>query len=134
MLDYVADELAATTGWRRVLEAYASLAPAPRSARTRALPTTGDVPESPEALGFVPRLSKVEGVDPEQLSSLHGKLIALGLLTFEVSGKSGMQYQVSPLGRRTLDRGIDDRSVDDGLSTPVDEKSDDAESAELEAA
>jgi|HubBroStandDraft_2_1064218.scaffolds.fasta_scaffold06278_4 hypothetical protein len=134
MLDYVADELAATTGWRRVLEAYASLAPAPRSARTSALPTTGDVPESPETLGFVPRLSKVEGVDPEQLSSLHGKLIALGLLTFEVSGKSGMQYQVSPLGRRTLDRGIDDRSVDDRLSTPVDEKSDDAESAELEAA
>jgi hypothetical protein len=134
MLDYVADELAATTGWRRVLEAYASLTPAPRSARTSALPTTGDVPESPETLGFVPRLSKVEGVDPEQLSSLHGKLIALGLLTFEVSGKSGMQYQVSPLGRRTLDRGIDDRSVDDGLSTPVDEKSDDAESAELEAA
>jgi hypothetical protein len=134
MLDYVADELAATTGWRRVLEAYASLAPAPRSARTSALPTTGDVPESPETLGFVPRLSRVDGVDPQQLSSLHGKLIALGLLTFEVSGKSGMQYQVSPLGRRTLDRGIEDRSVDDGPSTTGDEPSEDAESAELEAA
>ncbi len=76
----------------------------------------------------------MEGVDPEQLSSLHGKLIALGLLSFEVSGKSGMQYQVSPLGRRTLDRGIEDRSVDDGPSAPADEPSDDAESAELEAA
>ncbi len=76
----------------------------------------------------------MEGVDPEQLSSLHGKLIALGLLSFDVSGKSGMQYQVSPLGRRTLDRGIDDGSVDDGPSMPADEPSDDAEGAEREAA
>jgi hypothetical protein len=134
MLDFVAEELAATTGWRRVLEAYASLAPTPRPARNSALPATGDAPEIPETLGFVPRLSRVEGVDPEQLSSLHGKLIALGLLSFEVSGKSGMQYQVSPLGRRTLDRGIEDRSLDDGTSTPADEPSDDADNAELEAA
>ena len=134
MLDYVADELAATTGWRRVLEAYVSLAPAPRPARNNALPTTGEAPESPETLGFVPRLAQVDGVDPQQLSSLHGKLIALGLLSFEVSGKSGMQYQVSPLGRRTLDRGIEDRSVDDGPSTTGDEPSEDAESADLEAA
>ncbi len=131
MLDYVAEELAATTGWRRVLEAYASLTPAPaarRAANERGAAAT-------ETLGFVPRLSKVEGVDPEQLSSLHGKLIALGLLTFEVSGKSGMQYQLSPLGYRTLgqraagrrsaDRDVEEQSIDEATA----DEADDSESA-----
>ncbi len=134
MLDFVAEELAATTGWRRVLEAYARLAPPARPARKEPLPTTDDVPEGPETLGFVPRLSQVEGVEPGQLSALHGKLIALGLLSFEVSGKAGMQYQVSPLGRRTLDRGIEDPAVDDAPAPPADEPSDESERAELEAA
>jgi hypothetical protein len=105
MLDYVADELSApaTIGWRRVLEAYASVVvPAPPAGR----PVVDDPSEPCEALGWVPRVSRLDGVETEQLSALHGKLIALGLLTFEVSGKSGVHYQVTPLGRRTLVRGV----------------------------
>jgi hypothetical protein len=101
MLNYVAEELSAAAGWRRVLEAYASLATTPA-----VRPPAGDTPEALESVGWVPRLSRLDGVEPERLSELHGKLIALGLLSFEVSGKSGMQYQVSPLGRRTLDCGL----------------------------
>jgi hypothetical protein len=109
MLDYVAEELSATAGWRRVLEAYASVS-APSGVRAVA----GEPGEAAELIVWVPRLSRLDGVEPERLSALHGKLIALGLLSFEVSGKSGMQYQLSPLGRRTLARGvgIEDESSD----------------------
>ena len=101
MLDYVAEELSVAAGWRRVLEAYASLA-ATAGAGTGASETG----EAAGSLEWVPRLSRLDGIEPERLSALHGKLIALGLLSFEVSGKSGMQYQLSPLGRRTLARGV----------------------------
>jgi hypothetical protein len=102
MLDYVAEELSDATGWRRLLEAYAALGAA-ASARTgsRAAANSPEVIESP---GWVARVSRVDGVEPERLSDLHGKLIATGLLSFEVAGKSGIQYQLSPLGRRALDR------------------------------
>ena len=126
MLDHVAEELSATAGWRRVLETYATLAAgavaAPQS-------ESSDATESP---GWVPRLSQLDGVEPERLSSLHGKLIALGLLSFEISGKLGMRYQLSPLGRRTLGR-VDEFEVpssDESADLPTD----DSENADLEAA
>jgi hypothetical protein len=126
MLDHVAEELSATVGWRRVLEAYAALA-------ATAVPSSdcesSDASESP---GWVPRLSRLDGVEPERLSALHGKLIALGLLSFEISGKLGMQYQLSPLGRRTLERvgEFEEQSSDQSAAVPVD----DSEDAELELA
>lgn len=47
----------------------------------------------------------VEACEGEELSRLHGKLIALGLLDFEVSTKgTGVRYQVSTLGRTSLMR------------------------------
>jgi hypothetical protein len=117
MLDDVAEQLAATTGWRRVLEAYASL-----SASSAVRQSIEGRPEVQESLGWVPRISRLDGVDAERLSALHGRLIALGLLSFEVSGKAGMQYQLSPLGRRTLTRvGVDELSAS---ITPVDESED----------
>jgi hypothetical protein len=124
MLDYLAEELSTAVGWRRVLEAYASLS----ANRAVASPAEGAV--AAETIGWVPRLSRLDGVEPEQLSSLHGKLIALGLLTFEVSGKLGMQYQLSPAGKRALGRGIgvEEEATDEAVSVPADEDS------ELEAA
>jgi hypothetical protein len=115
MLDFVAEELSATAGWRRVLEAYAAVS---TSVSAKTADQARDVPQSQ---GWVPRLSRLEGVEPELLAGLHGKLIALGLLSFEVSGKTGMQYQLSPLGRRTLDRGLgtDEASADDAASPPA---------------
>jgi hypothetical protein len=130
MLDYVAEELSAAPGWRHVLEAYASLttAPAVKAAAS-------ETPAATEGAGWASRLRRLDGIEPEQLSSLHGKLIALGLLSFEVSGKAGMQYQLSPLGYRTLgqhapgrrsvDREVEEPSIDE---TTADE-GDDSESA-----
>jgi hypothetical protein len=109
MLDYLAEELSETAGWRRVLEAYATLSTA------TAVPTAAiDPAAEPHSAGWVSRLSRLDGVEPERLSALHGKLIALGLLSFEVTGKSGVQYQLSPLGRRALGRGVgvDDQNVE----------------------
>ena len=55
---------------------------------------------------WLPRAPGIAGVDPAHLSALHGKLIALGFLKFEISGKTGMQYQLTPIGRQTLEHGL----------------------------
>jgi hypothetical protein len=133
MLDYVVEELSATPGWRRVLEAYAS---ASLTAAPAAAPSS-DAPAASEGLGWVSRVARLDGIEPERLSSVHGKLIALGLLSFEVSGKTGMQYQLSPLGhrtlgnrtpgRRTLDQDVEEQSIDETTAL----EADDSESSDI---
>jgi hypothetical protein len=138
MLDYVAEELSATPGWRRVLEAYAS---ASLTAVSAAAPAS-DAPAAPEGVGWVSRLARLDGIEPERLSSVHGKLIALGLLSFEVSGKTGMQYQLSLLGHRTLGQrapghhapgrrmqggGLEEQSIDETTAL----EADDSESSDI---
>jgi hypothetical protein len=93
MLDFVAEELGHSDEWRRLLEAYNS-------------PLDPQI--SPDENGELwrPRVSRVDGVEPSQLSRLHGTLIALGCLKFELSGKVGVQYQLTTLGRQTLERGL----------------------------
>jgi hypothetical protein len=115
MLDYVAQELSAASGWRRLLEAYALLSAPSGRAGVR---TSPDPAQATESHGWVPRVTQVDGVEAEQLSVLHGKLIAMGLLSFEVTGKFGIQYQLSPLGRRTLERGsgVEDQAPDEAAS------------------
>jgi hypothetical protein len=93
MLEFVLHELAASDEWRNVLAAY----------------DHGDAQQkqaNPEADGWLPRLRNVDGVETGRLSQLHGRLIALGYLKFELSGKTGMRYQLSPLGRQSLERGL----------------------------
>jgi hypothetical protein len=52
---------------------------------------------------WIPRLIGAEGIPAEQLSSIHGKLIALGLLTFELGSRTdGVLYQVTTLGKQAL--------------------------------
>lgn len=49
------------------------------------------------------RLVEVNGLAHEQLSTIHGKLIALGFLKFEIGDRlDGVQYQLTPLGRQAL--------------------------------
>lgn len=58
---------------------------------------------SSESLEWSPRLAEVPGLPAEQLSSIHGKLIALGLLKFEIGSRAlGVHYQLTPLGRQGL--------------------------------
>jgi hypothetical protein len=97
MLDFVAQELVGSEDWRHVLEAYQR-----PETRHETPCTQGD----PAVDGWLPRLVGIDGVDPAHLSRLHGKLIALGCLKFEISGKTGMQYQLTPLGRQTLQHGL----------------------------
>lgn len=56
-----------------------------------------------QKLEWSPRVGEVQGLATEQLSAIHGKLIALGLLKFEIGSRAeGVQYQVTPLGRQAL--------------------------------
>jgi hypothetical protein len=57
--------------------------------------------------GWVDRVFELSGVEDNQLSKFHGRLIALGLLEFELGGRGeGMRYQVSTLGRQALRGGV----------------------------
>ncbi|MBS0206557.1 MAG: hypothetical protein JSS49_27015 [Planctomycetes bacterium] len=59
--------------------------------------------QTPDASGWIARQTAVPGIDPEQLSSIHGKLIAFGMLKFDVGGRDvGVQYQLTQQGRRAL--------------------------------
>ena len=52
---------------------------------------------------WVARLVAVDPLPADRLSVLHGKLIAIGLLKFEISSRTeGMQYQVTQFGRQAL--------------------------------
>ena len=56
-----------------------------------------------EELEWSPRMTAVEGLVPEQLSVIHGKLIALGMLKFEIGSRAdGVQYQLTSFGRQAL--------------------------------
>ena len=53
--------------------------------------------------GWVDRLAELDGIEVDQFSRIHGRLIALGVLEFELSGRGeSMRYQLSPLGRQAL--------------------------------
>lgn len=60
---------------------------------------------NPEYSGWLDRVDEVAGVDKVRLTGIHGFLIAQGMLKFEITGRSvGLQYQLSPLGRESLNR------------------------------
>lgn len=60
---------------------------------------------NPEYSGWLDRVDEVVGVDKVRLTGIHGFLIAQGMLKFEITGRSvGLQYQLSPLGRESLNR------------------------------
>jgi len=98
MREFVLEELERSADWRIVLNVYQS-----RSSELKF--------ENSAAEGWLPRVSQIEGIEPAHLSRLHGRLIALGLLEFEVSGKAGMQYQLSQFGRDALARSFESPSL-----------------------
>ena len=93
MIEYDPAVLEGDDSWRLVLGAYQS-----GQSQLKA--------QDPESDGWLPRLRTIEGIEGEALSRVHGRLIALGFLKFELlSREVGMRYQVSPLGKRTLEQG-----------------------------
>ena len=50
-----------------------------------------------------PRLASVDGIPAEQLSAVHGKLMAYEFLKVDIANRTeGLVYQVTPWGREAL--------------------------------
>jgi len=96
MMDFEPELLEQNPEWVHVLEAY-------RSLHQKACVL------DPDGNGWLSRISSVDHVPSEQLPSIHGKLIALGLLEFQLAGRmDGVQYRLSPEGRRGLEQSVRD--------------------------
>lgn len=55
--------------------------------------------------GWLQRIDDLPELSKEVLTRLHGELIALGYLRFEISGRHvGLRYQISTQGRQALER------------------------------
>ncbi len=64
-------------------------------------------------VGWLDRIQDVAGIEKSSLTSIHGFLIAQGLIRFEFTGRSvGLQYQLSTQGRESLARESVDLSDD----------------------
>ena len=60
---------------------------------------------NPEYAGWLDRILEVPGLESSSLTSIHGFLIAQGLIKFEFTGRSvGLQYQLSSLGKECVSR------------------------------
>ncbi|MEI8378651.1 MAG: hypothetical protein WCJ09_00890 [Planctomycetota bacterium] len=76
--------------WKAVLQVYYDLQQQARE-------------KEPSAECWIGRQIEVTGVEPVNLSAIHGKLIAFGFLKFDVGGRDvGVQYQMTHQGRRAL--------------------------------
>ena len=103
MLDCESHLLEDYPNWGLLLEAYALLQA--EEPMTIAEPEPeGDQPANSGTRWF-PRVCALNGIEPEQLSPIHGRLIALGWLRFQLEdAQSGVQYRLSPEGRKALGR------------------------------
>lgn len=81
--------------WKQVLEAYLQLALEPVHAN----------PEEKGMVRWVDRIQTLDGLEAEELSLIHGRLIALGWLNFQFeAGQTSLTYRVSSDGRAILKR------------------------------
>ena len=124
MIDIDAELLDLAAGWREVLEAYQEVEETGGAEPDE--PTTDDqgmasddgpdrgdgepaiglaeLVDDVEMKEWLPRVVSLEGFDGERLSSLHGRLIALGWLGFDVGDRvTGIRYQLTRDGQRVLD-------------------------------
>lgn len=78
-----------------------ALAQLERNPEWRLLLTAYHVRQMSSPDGWVDRIFELANLDGDQLSKFHGRLIALGLLEFELAGRGdGMRYQLSSLGKQ----------------------------------
>jgi len=114
MIDIDAELLDLDAGWREVLETYRpadeSLAKEPAAdpeENDSGQPSSiglAELPAEEERDDWLPRVRSLDGFDDQRLSSLHGRLIALGWLGFEVGDRNtGMRYRLTREGQRVLD-------------------------------
>jgi len=93
MIDFELEELNRCEGWQSVLIAYKNAHEALKQQETESNPSDG----------WLSRLKSVDGVEFDDLPRIHGKLISLGLLKFQLADRTmGMRYQLSGLGKRAI--------------------------------
>jgi|TARA_B100001750_G_scaffold215291_1_gene199182 hypothetical protein len=158
MIDIDAELLDLDAGWRVVLEAYQEVEetggaePDESTTDDQGMasddgPDRGDgepmiglaeLVADVESKEWLPRVVSLEGFDGERLSSLHGRLIALGWLGFDVGDSvTGIRYQLTRDGQRVLDGLVPIPTLrvvaatDDGEPPPVDTERDPAVEVEV---
>ena len=105
------------TDWLRLLVAYALAEEAAAGAEAALAKLTGKSVATPAVFtgttigseadgeesttGWVARVSQLEGVEATQLSTLHGRVIALGYLKFKLIDRLvGLRYRLTPAGKQ----------------------------------
>ena len=69
--------------------------------------------------GWLDRVESTGDLDADQLTRVHGELIALGMLRFELTNRqTGLRYQISDRGHDALRK---QTSVEDAADVNVDE-------------
>lgn len=64
--------------------------------------------------GWLDRIDSLPEFSADQLTRMHGQLIALGFLKFEIAGRSvGLRYQISPRGKQAIERALSATSDED---------------------
>ena len=100
MINFELEQLRQNSEWELVLSAYYA-----EHLQTQATAEDFD--------GWLNRVAVVEGVKDEHLPRIHGKLIALGFLKFDLTTRtSGVRYQISQSGLRAVNRTLDDAEDD----------------------
>ncbi len=67
-----------------------------------------DSPRQRKAARWIPRIQQVADVEAAELSRIHGRLIAFGLLKCELGERSaGVQYQLTNAGKQVLNHFAD---------------------------
>lgn len=60
---------------------------------------------------WVPRVTRVQGIEADELSKIHGRLIAYDLLKCDLAGRTdGMVYQLTSTGKTIIAR-LDDETA-----------------------
>jgi len=109
MIDVELELMNQNEDWRLVLEAY-------RNAEIEHCESDS------ESDRWLARLSHVDQVAPDKLPTVHGKLIALELLKFQLANRTdGVRYRITSYGQKMLDQ----------LSQVPDELSSDQDDGEL---
>ena len=90
MMHFELDQLSENPGWVALLSAYH------QEAKERAA-------AEEEFEGWVERRTKVEGLESEESSKAHGRLIAFGFLGMQLGSRhAGLKYQVTYAGQQYL--------------------------------
>ena len=92
MTEFELQQLKQNESWQKVLSAYRG-----EHTSQKAL--------NPEYDGWLTRQHEIDGVQSEDLSSIHGRLIAFGFLKFQLVDRArGVLYQLSNYAHQALDQ------------------------------